>query len=188
MGDDLTIKTPDRALIPLLTPGAAWRVHVEWNYIEWWLDRQRNDVGLDLDPDFQRAHVWSERRQRRYVEYVLRGGQVSSTIHFNSPGWQRASRPGPIVLVDGKQRLEAVRRFMADDLRIFGGWTLSDFGGAQGLLRPTSSRFEMHVNDLLTRAEVLQWYLDLNEGGVAHTEDELRKVRDLLRTERGWGK
>lgn len=30
------------------------------------------------------------------------------------------------------------------------------------------------------RAQVLRWYLALNDGGVVHTEDELFKVRRLL--------
>jgi hypothetical protein len=185
MTEQIRIAAPDRALIPMLTPGAAWQVHVEWADLEWWLGKRRDDIGIDLDPDFQRAHVWNEHRQRRFVEYVLRGGQASSTIHFNAPGWMRVDQPGILTLVDGKQRLEAVRRFMADDLRIFGGWKLSDFGGKRQLLRTTTARFEMHINDLLTLVDVLQWYLDLNEGGVAHTEDELGMVRDMLEAEKG---
>lgn len=33
--------------------------------------------GLDLDPDFQRGHVWTRDQQVAYVEYMLRGGEVS---------------------------------------------------------------------------------------------------------------
>lgn len=69
--------------------------------------------------------------------------------------------------MDGKQRLEAVRRFMADDLKIFGDWPLSDFGNPKRLLRLSDARFLVHINDLETRAEVLQWYLDVNGSGVA---------------------
>lgn len=41
------------------------------------------------------------------------------------------------------------------------------------------------MNDLDTQAEVLQWYLDINSGGVVHTEAELDKVRWLLEVEKG---
>jgi hypothetical protein len=41
------------------------------------------------------------------------------------------------------------------------------------------------VNDLKTREEVLQWYLDLNSGGVVHTEEELNRVREMLEKEKG---
>ena len=40
--------------------------------------------------------------------------------------------------------------------------------------------FKVHVNNLKTRAEVLQWYLDLNTGGVVHTDEEIEKVKQLL--------
>jgi hypothetical protein len=40
------------------------------------------------------------------------------------------------------------------------------------------------VNDLKTKAEVLQWYLDINSGGVVHTETELEKVKRLLTKEK----
>jgi len=32
-------------------------------------------LGLNLDPDFQRAHVWTEDKQIAFVEFCLRGGQ-----------------------------------------------------------------------------------------------------------------
>jgi hypothetical protein len=176
------IDRPDSGLIPRFTPGAAYNVHVEWGYLEEFLERQRKDIGLDLDPDFQRVHVWDELRQRRFVEYCLRGGATGRDLLFNSKGWQRQQDEGPLVLVDGKQRLEAVRLFMADELKAF-GWKLSDFGNHRQLLRMNAARFRVHVNDLATRAEVLQWYIDVNAGGVAHTDDEIEKVREMLARE-----
>jgi hypothetical protein len=43
--------------------------------------------------------------------------------------------------------------------------------------------FDFIVNDLRTRKEVLQWYLDLNTGGTIHTSDEIEKVKRLLAAE-----
>ena len=42
----------------------------------------------------------------------------------------------------------------------------------------------VQINDLPTRAEVLQWYLQINSGGIVHTDEELNKVRKLLRQEK----
>ena len=42
-------------------------------------------------------------------------------------------------------------------------------------------RFEFIVNNLQTRREVLQWYLDLNTGGTVHTSEEIKKVKNLLK-------
>ena len=84
------------------------------------------------------------------------------------------------VLVDGKQRIESVRMFMRDELPVFGGHVASDFD----YLDTLTCHFKWHVNELATRAEVLKWYLDLNSGGVVHTDDELDRVRGLLEAEK----
>jgi hypothetical protein len=40
------------------------------------------------------------------------------------------------------------------------------------------------MTDSKTRAEVLQWYLDLNTGGVVHTDEEIAKVERMLEAEK----
>ncbi len=140
-----------------------------------WID----ELGLDIDPDFQRAHVWNETQQIRYVEYILRGGKSGRDLYFNHPNWMTSFK-GPFVLVDGKQRLQAVRRFMNNEIKIFGDNKFSDFEDRLGY----APSFSVNVNDLKTRKEVLQWYIDLNAGGVAHTEDEIQKVVQLLSGEK----
>ena len=40
------------------------------------------------------------------------------------------------------------------------------------------------INDLETRAEVLDFYLQYNGCGVAHSEEELARVRALLEAEK----
>ena len=167
--------------IPQFTRQSAYRIDVAWAYLEDQLEQfshgHRGYV-FDMDPDFQRAHVWDEGKQRRYVEYGLRGGISSRDIYWNCPGWMRDFR-GPMQLVDGKQRLEAVRKFMRGELAIFGGHRITDFVGHP----PMEARFVFHVNNLNARAEVLRWYLGLNEGGVVHTTEELARVHALLDAE-----
>lgn len=63
---------------------------IPWNSLEQQLVIYEREVGLDLDPDFQRGHVWSQQQQIKYVEYVLRGGNLNRHIIFNCPGFLRA--------------------------------------------------------------------------------------------------
>lgn len=169
--------------IPQYTRSSPYAVDIGWGYLESWLAIQEKDAQLELDPDFQRHHVWDDTKRSRYVEYILRGGHSSMDIYFNCANYVGSkslhAKEGPMQLVDGKQRLDAVRKWLRDDIPAF-GILKSDM---QGSLRLTGPRFRVHVNDLQTRAEVLQWYLDLNEGGVAHTETELAKVRAMLAEE-----
>lgn len=136
------------------------------------------DHGLQIQPDFQRAHVWGEGRSAKYVEYILRGGKSARDIYFNLPGWM-GNWKGEFVVVDGQQRLTAALMFLRNELPVFGGMYRRDFADSL----PYEASFSFHVNNLKTRAEVLQWYLDLNEGGIAHTDQELARVREMLKAE-----
>lgn len=163
--------------IPKMTSFGSYSVTVPWGSIERTLESYRQGYDLELDPEFQRAHVWTEDKQIAYVQYILRGGHSSRDIFFNASNWNGGSQGGKMYLVDGKQRLEAVRRFMNNEIPAF-GTLLKDYEDKPDFLRHS---FNFRVNDLATYSEVLQWYIDLNDGGVAHTKEEIQKVRDMLK-------
>ena len=165
--------------IPRFTRNPSYRVTADWGYLEGTLDRWVNERGvgmakLDLDPEFQRAHVWTEPQQIAYVEYALKGGTSGKEIYLNCTGWMR-NWEGPFILVDGKQRLEAVRKFLRNELPVFGGHTYSQI---EGRLPHTASLY-ININDLPYK-DVLQWYLEMNTGGTPHTPAEIEKVKLLL--------
>lgn len=168
--------------IPEFTSGGNYRVNVSWRLLEEHLNQwDRPDMGspLILEPDFQRAHVWTEEKQIKYVEYVLRNGQSSRHIYFNCSSWQNNYNT-PVELVDGKQRLEAARRFLRNEIPAFSSY----FKEYTDKLNQTHCDFVFCVNNLKTRKEVLQWYIDLNEGGVVHTSEEIAKVKRLILLEK----
>lgn len=165
--------------IPQFTRSAGYAADIPWSDLLRSLDRYLAQ-GLDIDPDFQRAHVWDDAKRSRYVEYVLRGGASGYDIYTNCPGWSAGDQRSDFVLVDGKQRLEAACKFLRNELRVFGHL----FDEYTDRLPLAGARFRWHVNDLATRQEVLQWYLDLNAGGVVHTPAELDRVRRLLEIEK----
>lgn len=167
--------------IKRFTPFGPYSVHVGLAYLDFFLKDLDGLYGLDLEPDFQRGHVWDDERRIRYMEFFLRGGRSGRDILFNCRGWNRESPGAKVVLVDGLQRLTAARMFMRNELPVFGQFR-KDFGDDPDHIR---HRFSVHINDLPTQADVLVWYLELNSGGVVHTEEELQKVLDLLREERG---
>ena len=175
--------------IPKFINPPHYRVTVAWDYLEEWIADKADtqglpgSLGIDLDPDFQRGHVWTQDKQKAYVEFCLRGGQSSRTLLWNHPNWM-GDWKGMLVLVDGKQRLEAVRKFVRNELPIFAGVRLNDFDDPKRLLRGTYASFEFGVNNLKTRPELLEWYLQLNDGGVVHTPEEIQRVRDLLEAEK----
>ena len=157
---------------------------VPWYDLEHTLARYQTENNLELNPDFQREHVWSEIQQVKYVEYILKRGNLNLGIVFNCPGWLD-SFEGQMVLVDGKQRLQAARLFMANQLSVFNGVYRNDFvrQGKTMLRFSQEIQFVFYMNDLSTRTEILQLYLDINSGGVVHSDDELSKVKALLAIE-----
>lgn len=164
--------------IPLFTTFGSWQCHFGLDRV-WPQINQFIVEGLDINPDFQRLHVWTEAQQIAYMEFVLRGGRTGRVIYLNHTHWsgQRDRQvPEWFVLVDGKQRLEAIRRFFADEIRVFGS-LYSEYSDDPDMLR---QGFEIHVNDLPTRADVLKWYIEMNEGGTPHTLEEIAKAKRLL--------
>jgi len=160
--------------IPQFTGWGNYQVDIGIRYLLTALADYEKDYKLDMNPDFQRAHVWTEAQQIKFLEFFFKGGKTGRQILFNCPGFTHG-RMGCMVLVDGKQRLEAFRRFLTNEISIFGS-LYSEF--EDKINQMETMRF--FVNDLKTRKEVLQWYLDLNAGGTVHTEGEIEKVRKLL--------
>lgn len=164
--------------IPKLIQHGSWecdyRIHSLAKQIDQWVAED----GLILDPDFQRGHVWTTKQQREFVEFFLRGGKTARVIYLNYPSWHVKPTAGydEFVVVDGLQRLTAVREFVGNRLKVFGSY-YREFTDAPRM----HETFRVNINDLHTRREVLEWYLQFNSGGTPHTEEELDKVRLLLK-------
>lgn len=141
------------------------------------IDKYVHDYGLELNPDFQRGHVWNTEQQRLFVEFMLSGGESGRNIFFNHPGWM-GSFAGDFVCVDGLQRITAMLRFLEDRLKVF-GYYYSEYEDSLGF----TSGFKFHIAKLQTRAEVLQWYIQFNTGGTVHTTAEINRVKELLKQE-----
>lgn len=143
------------------------------------LNKYENDFALDLNPDFQRDYVWTESQQIAYVEFLLKGGLTSRTIYFNMKGWM-TDFSGQMVILDGKQRLNSIVKFLKNELKVF-GYYLDDFEDKDRILRHYELRF--NINDMSNRKDILQWYIDYNTGGTVHSEEEINRVKLLLKNE-----
>jgi len=167
--------------IPQYTKMSHYSVNVGWNYLLFKINKDiESDLcPLNLCPDYQRGHVWTEAQQIAYVEFKLRGGPTVDIIHFNCPGWMGDFK-GPYELVDGLQRITAAMKFLKNELIVFEEYIRSDYRGSV----PSEIEFIFAVNNLETRKEILTWYLELNTGGVVHSDKEISKVKYLLSKER----
>jgi len=158
---------------------SSYSVDVDWNSLNSWLNRQLNSKlsKLDLNPDFQRGHVWSKEQQIKYVEYILKGGLSGKNLYFNHPGWMNNFK-GHYVIIDGLQRLTAVTLFLKNEITAFNNY----FKDYEDRI-PSHASFIINIYSLKSRCDVLRWYIELNEGGVVHTDEELQRVNELLKRE-----
>jgi len=64
-----------------------------------------------LDPDFQREFVWNEKKQSRLVESILM--RIPLPVFYVAEDAQ-----GRLVVVDGRQRLTTLKRFLSGELKL----------------------------------------------------------------------
>jgi len=157
-------------------PHIDYSIDVSLDSLQETIDRyfERN---LNMDPDFQRGHVWTKKQQIAFMEYLFKNPTSGKEIYFNHPNWM-GSYKGEFVLVDGKQRLNAAFEFLNGNIPIF-GCKLKDWSGAI----PSDIGFHFNIARLSMRKEVLHWYLDFNAGGTPHSKKEIQLVRNLLEEE-----
>lgn len=89
--------------------------------LSWFLDLHRNEQ-LDLDPPYQRRSVWSPRDRRFFLDTIFRGYPSPSIFLHKSV---RDNGSHTYEVVDGKQRLETILRFVENRISL-----AQDFGDA----------------------------------------------------------
>lgn len=174
----MTTKITQFCDIPQFTREGSWECDYDLEGVMRFI-RDERQLGLNMHPDFQRGHVWTKDQQVKWVEFFLQGGKTGRVLYFNHPGW-RTSYTGEFVIVGGKQRCEAIRRFLVNEMKVFGSYFL-EFTDKMRIMNHT---MKINVNNLKTRAEVLRWYCDMNDGGTPHSEAEIERVRKLLEAEK----
>ncbi len=170
--------------IDRMTQIGNYQINTDLKYLNDLLDHYKESYGLDLNPDFQRGHVWSTEQRSNFMEYLIRGGKIFQPIIFNSPAFAGLNKSkgsdlsDDIVIVDGLQRLTTCLLFIDNKLSVFNGNYLSDFDDPKIILRTIDLRIA--VNSIQTKKELVKFYIELNEGHIAHTKEELDRVKELL--------
>jgi hypothetical protein len=165
---------------------ARYEVDIPMNHIESTLAGYARDwESLDLTPDYQRGHVWTQSQQTYFIENLLRGVVTSAglLIQWNCPNWEddkySGELPRGMQCIDGLQRLSAMREYLAGRILPF-GLHIKDLEGSRYSMKRNRWSMRFAVYNFATRAELLQHYLDINGAGTPHSRQELDRVR-LLR-------
>lgn len=165
--------------IPQFTKTGSWQCDFDIVRFSREIDRMVSEDGLQLNPDFQRGHVWTEDQQIKFVEFLLKGGKTARIVYLNKPSWNRQVPEGAyddFVCVDGLQRITAIQRFVKNEIKVF-GYHFNEYEDNPRVMYDT---MKININDLKSKREVLQWYIDFNVGGTVHSDEEIEKVKLLM--------
>jgi hypothetical protein len=165
--------------IPKLIPTGNYKINSFLYMLKDSIDRYVEEYNLNLDPDFQRHHVWNLNQRIQFVEFILQGGKCNP-IYFNHTAWMK-SVDGEMVVVDGKQRLTSLLMFLNNEFTVFKNLDDKGIGFYSNEFNHVPYNIEIVINSLPTKKQVLEWYLQINKGNVAHTKEELDKVENMLK-------
>ncbi|MND11601.1 hypothetical protein D3C87_351270 [compost metagenome] len=162
---------------------AAWSSTYNFRNLESGLKSLAEDYGvLELNPDFQRGHVWTEEQQVRFIEASIRGliPSACQVIQFNCPNWHHNNTgilPDGFQCMDGLQRYTAINRFIKGEIRPF-GLDVEDFYKTS--FSPRDINVTIAVHCYTNKNELLRRYIDINTGGTPHHIDEISRVRAMI--------
>lgn len=168
-----------RLIRPVRIP--AWEFDLPWDALEAFLRGLERDFGaVEMEPDFQRSHAWSEDQTRRFIEDALRGvcGPQHMVVCFNQPAQPGDLSAGQVLCLDGLRRMEAVLGFLAGRVLPF-GLSVDDLRGTEFSHQSLGLYLRVRMYDFAYRHELLSHYLDLHAGRPQHSWASLDNIRRL---------
>lgn len=66
--------------IPQFTRDGSYQCDLNINRVPIWIKEMEEDMNLQLNPDFQRGHVWTEEQQIAWLEFFLKGGKSGNLL------------------------------------------------------------------------------------------------------------
>lgn len=159
------------------------------------LVQQMRKGRIDLDPKFQRRSAWTDAIKSRFIESAILNFPIPQIVLA-----EQKSRPGHYLVIDGKQRLLALRQFYAGmedgvdsrftPLQLSGMTLLTEPEVLKGttirvLQDSRSDLFDSFENHTIRTVVVRNWevedflytlFLRLNTGAVPLSPQELRQA------------
>lgn len=130
-------------------------------------------------PDFQRPIVWDNNQCIKFIESAWLGYDIGSYLVNKVQNWVKLKNddsgkeyihPYDDYLLDGQQRINAIKRYIACDFKVFGllYCELTEIEKRR-FENTTFTQNRVFLTDI---TELKELYNRLNFGGTAHTEDQ----------------
>lgn len=143
--------------------------------------------GVDFKPDYQRGSVWDEEDREKLLDSIFAGREIGRFVFKQLP-FIRANDDGNYYeIVDGKQRMLTLLAFYENRFP-YKGVFYNDLSVLDKNWFMDASIGVAELDQNTTRAEVLEVFLALNEGGKPVAKEVLDHARELLKGETDNGK
>jgi hypothetical protein len=134
--------------------------------------------GLIDSPEYQRDYVWTLADKQRLIKSIFDRADIGKFVFMQYPCPENR-----LEVIDGKQRLNAIREFVE------GRFAYEGKTWFQLSVRDKYSFFDIMVQvcqleaDRVKKSDVLWLFLSINAGGVPQTEEHVARVRALYEKE-----
>ena len=147
--------------------------------VDSWFSKSEEVEPLNPSPPYQRGYVWTWGQSAEFMGFLISGGRV--------PAIYTRLCAKHTELIDGKQRLRAVQRFLAGDLPArtpnHGDVWWSQFSVVERRRFRRLTFPVIRLDEGTSDETVFRLYLQINSGGTSHTKEELTRVRAMLNEE-----
>lgn len=140
---------------------------------------------VELNPEFQRGHVWTLEQQITFIEDFVAGKlpEHIKRVLFNSiyddENTADEQVRGKMLCIDGLQRLTACLDFINGKFNIYNGRVNYQHLLETGVIHRAKYLLSFDFYEIKSYKELLQLYIDLNSRGTVHSADEIERVQQM---------
>lgn len=143
-----------------------------------------NKYGLDLDPDYQRGHVWDNDQKVNLIDSIFKHVDIGKFAVVKRPWGPDGNKPLTPKLyevLDGKQRITAIIEYFLGRFPYKGKY-FNELGYRdQGHFLSYSISYA--ESDYLTKEQKYRYFLKLNTSGTPVDPAHMKRVAGLLEKE-----
>jgi hypothetical protein len=129
--------------------------------------------GVEVDPPYQRGLEWSLEDKQLLINSILKDLDIGKFVFVRNSYKEEGA--GYTVL-DGKQRLNAIREFYEDRFT-YNGLKYSELSFVDQYMFTGKGISYAYINgENLTEKDIVRYFLRLNQGGVVVSKEHLDKI------------
>lgn len=143
--------------------------------------------GVDFNPDYQRGSIWDDEDREKLLDSIFAGREIGRFVFKQLPFTRTSDDGNYYEIVDGKQRMLTLLAFYENRFP-YKGVYYNDLSAQDKNWFMDAPIGVAEIDQNVTRTEVLEIFLALNQGGKPVAKEVLDHARELLKEEKGKGK